>query len=385
MKKIGVYLQSEPTCGGTYQYNQLIVDALLALPQFQVCAVYAEDHWATYLKDKAIESHFVPRNRFWEILMGVWRRLKLPVTWWRKTLGPFHPLARALAQQKYDFWIFPSQDPFYWYPIKAIGVVHDLMHRYERQFEEVGALEEFNRREFHYQQTCDYAQAILVDSELGKTHLESAYHNAHQKGQVLPYIAARDIATRQPTSDFATKYALPKKFIFYPAQFWCHKNHIRLLQALESVRKTCSDVQLVLVGSQKNGYTQVLETIKHLKLQEHVRIFGYVEAENLPQFYRQARALVMPTFFGPTNIPPLEAFALDCPVVISGIYGMKAQLGDAALFVDPHSVDDMAAKIKQIWMDDALCKMLIDKGRVHHRNWHFDAFKQRFAQILEAI
>lgn len=385
MKRIGVYLQSGPTCGGTYQYNQLIVDALAEIPQYQICAVYAEDHWMSYLNNRGVEGHFVPRSRWWEIGLGLWRRLKLPVALWRKTFGQLHPLTRKLKKQNSDLWIFPSQDPFYWYPVPAVGVVHDLMHRYERQFEEVGEHQEYARREFHYQHSCQFAKAILVDSDLGKQHLESSYIQASQKGQVLPYIAARDIQIRQSTSNFDSKYALPAKYLFYPAQFWRHKNHVRLLQALDRVRQDCPDVQLVLVGSQKNGYQSVLDTIRQLKLQDHVHLFGYVEAENLPQFYRKARALVMPTFFGPTNIPPLEAFALDCPVIISGIYGMKAQLGDAALFVDPNSVEALADAMKRIWVDDTLCVTLIAKGRQHHQNWHFDAFKDRFAKILHAI
>ena len=51
-------------------------------------------------------------------------------------------------------------------------------------------------------------------------------------------------------------------------------------------------------------------------------------------FYKYAVALVMPTFFGPTNIPPLEAFALGCPVITSNIYGIPEQVGDAALLVN---------------------------------------------------
>jgi len=49
--------------------------------------------------------------------------------------------------------------------------------------------------------------------------------------------------------------------------------------------------------------------------------------------------MIMPTFFGPTNIPPLEAIAVGCPVAVSNIYGMPHQLGDAALYFNPTRVE----------------------------------------------
>ena len=82
----------------------------------------------------------------------------------------------------------------------------------------------------------------------------------------------------------------------------------------------------------------------------------------MPEFYRRARAMVMPTFFGPTNIPPLEAFALGCPVAVSNIYGIPEQVGDAALLFDPNSVEEIADCIERLWQDDALCASLISKG-----------------------
>lgn len=107
--------------------------------------------------------------------------------------------------------------------------------------------------------------------------------------------------------------------------------------------------------------------------------------EEITEIYRRARAMVMPTFFGPTNIPPLEAFALGCPVAVSRIYGMPGQVGDAALLFDPNSVDDIAAAIRQLWSDDELCRSLADKGIERAAAWGPRRFSKRLEAILNSV
>ena len=102
----------------------------------------------------------------------------------------------------------------------------------------------------------------------------------------------------------------------------------------------------------------------------------YVPNDVLGGIYMRARAFVMPTFYGPTNIPPLEAIALGCPVAVSNIYGMPNQLGDAALYFDNTSSKDVANCIERLWLDDHLSLQLKENGQKHFNKWnqtHFDA------------
>jgi len=93
----------------------------------------------------------------------------------------------------------------------------------------------------------------------------------------------------------------------------------------------------------------------------------------------------MPTFFGPTNIPPLEAMALGCPVAVSDIYAMREQLGDAALYFRPNSVRDIINIMERLWQDDLLCEDLAQRGLQHHANWQQYHFNGRFLNILEGL
>ena len=95
--------------------------------------------------------------------------------------------------------------------------------------------------------------------------------------------------------------------------------------------------------------------------------------------------MIMPTFFGPTNIPPLEAMFMGCPLAVSDVYAMAEQVGDAALLFDPKSVESIASAIRRLWEDDELCKRLSEKGRQRSALFSRERYNERFAKNLEDI
>ena len=117
-------------------------------------------------------------------------------------------------------------------------------------------------------------------------------------------------------------------------------------------------------------------------MESHVLIRGFVSDEQLIYLYRHAVALVMPTQIGPTNIPPLEAMALGCPVIVSNKYAMPDQVGNAGLSCDPNSAEDIAACIEKVWSDEKLRQDMIQKGYERSKKWTANAFKKRFIKII---
>jgi glycosyltransferase involved in cell wall biosynthesis len=145
------------------------------------------------------------------------------------------------------------------------------------------------------------------------------------------------------------------------------------------------DLKLVLSGGKRNSYDVVASLVRELGLADDVVFLDYVPDAYMPELYRRARALVMPTYYGPTNIPPLEAFIAGCPVAISGIYGMPEQVGDAALLFDPDSTEEIAECIRKLWTDELLCAKLAELGRQRSANWGQKQFNARLRDIVEAI
>src|SRR5262249_3316848 len=108
-----------------------------------------------------------------------------------------------------------------------------------------------------------------------------------------------------------------------------------------------------------------------LGLDGAVRFLDYVTQDELVALYRRAFCLAFATFCGPDNLPPLEAFALECPVVASDVPGASEQLGDAALLFPPADDRALAQRIVELRSDPALRRSLVQAGlqRTTRHSW----------------
>jgi len=176
-----------------------------------------------------------------------------------------------------DVWLFPNQDEWTYLGVgRSIGVMHDLMHRYEPQFPEVSAHFKYTRRELHYRKLARYSAGILVDSNIGKRQASESYKIACAKLHVLPFIAPSYIRTAVDVEAVRQRYGLPGRYIFYPAQFWVHKNHIGLVHALAEANRGGEQIHLVFAGAPKNDYTNVHAVTQRLGLSQSIRFLDYV-------------------------------------------------------------------------------------------------------------
>lgn len=386
MKNICIFVDVEYGSGGTFQYNQQILNALLALPsdEYKVVVFYVDNAWAALIPE-TIEKQKVryPKKQklFFKSLFGIgvpdfiMRRLFL-----------MSPL-RVLSDHAFDLVLFPSQDlAGLFLSRNSVNVVHDLMHRYERRFKESSGFGRGRFRDRLFGSMYRYSRLILVDSEVGKKQLMESYRGGSAKIAVLPYIAPPHIVNYDEKGNEAMLKSLnlPSKFIFYPAQFWPHKNHKVLLQAAIILRKKYPDFKFVFTGPKVHAFNEIYKYCEDNGLKENVTFLDYVPNEVLGGLYRRARAMVMPTFYGPTNIPPLEAIAMGCPVAVSNIYGMPHQLGNAAVYFDNSNVADVAAVLEELWINEDLRSRLKENARIHFENWNQKHFNQRFFEIIKS-
>jgi glycosyltransferase involved in cell wall biosynthesis len=385
---IGLFLGVRPRNGGMFQYAQSVLEALTRLPSadFRVELAYVDDVWVPILARLKASGRSVRHGVIGMRLADVTMLTGVPNRAARKFGRWFNPLARELSALNCDYWIFPAQDAIsYQLEGKSIGTIHDLMHRYERSFPEVGSWLRYRMREHRFRGIAENCIAVLVDSEVGRQHVMDSYGTSGDKIHVLPYVQPSYLKHSSVRADFDVYYKLPSKFLYYPAQFWPHKNHRRLLEAVSVVASAHPDIALVLAGAKRHTYEDVRAAATALGIFERVTFVGHVPDSDVRGFYERARALVMPTFFGPTNIPPLEANALGCPVLVSDVYAMRDQLGDAALYFDPNAATDMADKIRAIWTDDRLANRLSLLGLARSDSHGQALFDKRVSGIMKYI
>lgn len=250
--------------------------------------------------------------------------------------------------------------------IPYLITVWDLAHRVHPFFPEVSAKEIWNYREKYYGKSLVKASYVIVGTEAGKEEVERFYNVYSDRIKVLPLPAPKfDFASQNnDPKTVLLRYGLKPGFLFYPAQLWPHKNHAGLLKALAWLKENHGlSFDLVLVGSDRGNLKHIQALAEKLNLAGQVHYLGFVPAEDLVALYQGAFALTYATYFGPDNIPPLEAFALGCPVIASRVSGAEEQYGGAAMLFDPNRPEQLADKIKMLHDNAELRDELIRKGR----------------------
>ncbi|MCW5874836.1 MAG: glycosyltransferase family 4 protein [Anaerolineales bacterium] len=252
-----------------------------------------------------------------------------------------------------------------------IPLVLDLQHRLQPQFPEVSARGEWQRRESHYGRWLPRAQAVVTGTRAGQEELQRFYGIPAERTVLLPHPTPQAALDSESKNDAArlARLGLQSGYLMYPAQLWFHKNHANLLQAIAILKKEGLILRLVLTGTDFGAGRDMRKGIDALGLQEQVKLLGFVEQEDLYALYRNALALTYVSFFGPENLPPLEAFALGCPVIAARVSGAEEQLMEAVLLVNPASPEEIAAAIRSVHQDGALRARLVQAGHERAQAW----------------
>ena len=159
------------------------------------------------------------------------------------------------------------------------------------------------------------------------------------------------------------------------------QNRKNTLGAVKAVAHLPGHYRLVLAGGNGYGSEAVYEFIRRENLGGRTLTPGYVSPEQLESLYRGASVLLFPSFEEGFGIPVLEAMARGVPVVTSQTSSLPEVGGDAVLYVDPRSVEEITARVRQLVENDALRAELIRSGldRVSQFSW-----RQAAERTLEA-
>jgi glycosyltransferase involved in cell wall biosynthesis len=139
---------------------------------------------------------------------------------------------------------------------------------------------------------------------------------------------------------------------------------------------------VVFVGADKGNLSYVQEYARRLGLADRVRFLDFVSQEELLELYRGAFCLVYPSFFGPDNLPPLEAFAIGCPVLAADVAGAREQLGEAAIFFPPTQETKLAEAILSLRNDETRERLVL-AGHARAKLHRWDDYALRVIESLD--
>jgi glycosyltransferase involved in cell wall biosynthesis len=182
------------------------------------------------------------------------------------------------------------------------------------------------------------------------------------------------------------QFGLSKKFILFVGTLEPRKNIIRLIKAFHQLMTAgYIDHKLVIAGKKGWLYSEIFSEVDRLSLNDSVIFLNYITQNDLVNLYSLADMLVYPSLYEGFGFPPLEAMACELPVVASNISSMPEVLGDAALLVDPYSIDDISSAMTKILSDAELRKRLTEKGLQRAKQFSWQMFARELLKVFDEI
>ena len=379
MKKIGLLAFGDKHGGGVYQYTQSIIDALKEdkTKEYIIFCNSDGDRFDNYsLEVRKIDK---PKsNLFEKVIRAMQHLLILRKPWFltENELDVFSDIDMFLSPAISAYPHFYMNKPF-------VFTLHDMQERYYPEF--------FSK----YENILRWLDNRALAKSADKIICESNF----VKNDIVKFVGVNgdkiNVIQSPPPEEFLNykfedkkfdivraKYNLPQKYIYYPAQCWFHKNHVKLVEAFKVVSQKYNDIYLILTGSQQNNYQNLMKRIDELELNEKVKHLGYIDYEDLPYMYKMSQFLVMPTLFESVSIPIYEAFALEVAVCSSNVVALPEQVGDAGIIFDSHDIGDMAEKILMYLRDESLRQEKSRLGFERVSGFNHENYRNKLLEVL---
>jgi glycosyltransferase involved in cell wall biosynthesis len=273
-----------------------------------------------------------------------------PIRFWVKTMQI--PINAIIFSPGFNAPIFCKQN-FYF-------IVHDLNH--------IDRPENTNfLKKIYYnlilKRACRFAKKVFTVSEFSKSRILDWTKVSNDK--VVNIGNGVDISFN-PNGE---KYPLAFEYFLCVSNRKLHKNELRILQAFAKADLN-KKIKLVFTGMENEDLTN---EINKLGIRERIHFTGRLAEQDLPKIYRGAIALLFPSLYEGFGLPVLEAMASGIPVLSSNSTSLKEISGDAAILVNPESVDEIQDGIEKLFQDANLRKNLVEKGfkLAHQYQWEF--------------
>ena len=339
------------------------------------------EHEFIFIFDRPFDKRFIFGSNVTPVVAGPQARHPLLWKWWYDVKIP-----GVLKKHKAD--IFVSCDGFCSLTTKVPQclVLHDLAYlRFPSFIKKPEVL-------FYKKQTPKFlkiAKSVATVSEFSKKDIV-LHFPAALKNISIVYSAAKEIF--RPVSEeikivTKNKYTEGKEYFLYAGAIHPRKNPLNLVKAFSVFKKKQqTNMKLVLAGRLAWKYDSFLEKMKSYKYREDVILTGYLDEDELVKVMGAAYALVYPSFLEGFGVPVLEAMQCNVPVITSSHSAMEEIAGEAALFIDPDSHEDIAEKMMQVYKDEKLRNELIMKGQLITPQFSWDKTATLLWQaILNAV
>ena len=320
-----------------------------------------------FLFDRPFSQEFIYSDNIIPISIFPPARHPLLFYWWFEWSLP-----SILEKYKADLFLSPDGYLSLSSNVPQLPVIHDLNFEHNPQ-----DIVWYNRIHFQYffPKYATKASRIATVSEFSAKDIEKRYQIDRNKIDVIYNGVSNQFHPCQPEEKekSQTKYANGKPYFLYWGAIHPRKNIIHLIQAFcQFKQQTSNPVQLVIAGS-KSFWTAEMETAwQSAAFRDEIHFPGRIPENELNPLISGALGVCYTTLFEGFGLPIIEAFAAGTPVITSNVTSMPEIAGNAALLVDPLSVNQIANAMKQLFLSESDRNSLIQLGleRATQFNWN---------------
>ncbi|OFY87157.1 MAG: glycosyltransferase [Bacteroidetes bacterium RIFCSPLOWO2_12_FULL_35_15] len=327
---------------------------------------HPDDHFV-FLFDRDFDEDFIFSDNITPLILSPQARHPILYYLWFE-----FSVAAILNRLKPDLFLSPDGYLSLKSNCKQLAVIHDI--NYEHYPMDVPFLERKYYQHF-FPKFAQKATRIATVSEFSKKDIAGTYNIDPSKIDVVyngcnESYTAIDYEEQQQTK---LKFSQNCDYFLFVGALHPRKNISRLFQAFDKFKNDQpSTVKLVIVGVKYYWTREIKHTYLNMKHKEDVIFTGRLSTEDLKNVLGSALAMTYVPYFEGFGIPILEAMNCDTPVITSNITSMPEVAQDAALLVDPFSVESIANAMLYIYKDEDMRNKLIQKGRKRKLDFSWD-------------
>lgn len=333
--------------GGIGRYSRELLFGLLKLgtdDQFEVLLT-PKDREEFEVADKRVTPHVVEIGHY-----SLAEQTRLPSL--LKSLSP-------------DITHFLNFNQPLWFAGKRVTTIHDLTVKYFP----VGRSQRDPFRRFAFNQIMRRAaqsDGVIAISRSTKSDIIRDLQIEPMTIRVIGEAAGKEFAPLAVTEQaaFRTRSTNSRPYILFVNQWRPHKGLPELVRAFERLKADKKiPHQLVITGKASPHFPDLVKAIERSPARSDILTPGFVSDEELPKYYAAADVLAFPSYYEGFGLGILEAMQSGTPVICSEISSLPEVAGDAALFVEPGAVDQLAGALQRVLLDDKLRNQLSLLGR----------------------
>jgi glycosyltransferase involved in cell wall biosynthesis len=291
----------------------------------------------------------------------------------------------SLEHLKIDLLFSPFSAPTYAQKnIPLVAIVHDLQHL---EYPWFFSSQERHHRTFFLNDLVSKSQKIVCVSDFTRQSFIQNLDVPADRIAVIPNCIHERLQKHDLTTIdlYLTSLGVAdRKYSFYPANYWEHKNHRFLLVAYGIYKNQFPNnhLDLVFTGALEEEERQLKEAAELMGLSKNVHFLGFLNEEELAAVWQGSSCLIFPSLYEGFGIPILEAMNFGKPILCSNAGSLPEVGSDAALYFSPRKLDEIVNCLAKVTNDEIVVKEIVARG---HRRLEMFNSKEMALQYLEVF